>query len=187
VIYLELFISFFQVGILSFGGGYAALPLIQRQVVDVRGWVTMTQFSDIITISQMTPGPIALNMASFVGTQMGGIAGTVIATVSVVTGPLVLALMFAIIYYRYRELSVMKGILWGLKPTVVSLIATAGIGIFTQALFTGESPSSGSIGTLLLFAAGGLLLVRGKLTPVKTILFSGLFMVLWNLVQRLYV
>ena len=92
MIYLELFISFFQVGILSFGGGYAALPLIQRQVVDVRGWVTMTQFSDIITISQMTPGPIALNMASFVGTQMGGIAGTVIATVSVVTGPLVLAL-----------------------------------------------------------------------------------------------
>lgn len=186
MIYLELFISFFQVGILSFGGGYAALPLIQRQVVDVRGWVTMTQFSDIITISQMTPGPIALNMASFVGTQMGGIPGTVIATVSVVTGPLFLALTFAIIYYRYRELSVMKGILWGLKPTVVSLIATAGIGIFTQALFTGESASSGSAGALLLFTVGLLLLLRGKLTPVKTILLSGVFMVLWNLVQRLY-
>ncbi len=186
MIYLDLFISFFQVGILSFGGGYAALPLIQRQVVDVRGWVSMTQFSDIITISQMTPGPIALNMASFVGTQMGGLPGTVIATVSVVTGPLVLALILAVIYYRYRELSVMKGILWGLKPTVVSLIATAGIGIFTQALFSGEASSGESVLSLVLFLNALLFLMKGRSTPVKTIIGSGLFMVIWNLSQRLF-
>ncbi len=181
MIYLELFISFFQVGLLSFGGGYAALPLIQRQVVEVREWITLTEFSDIITISQMTPGPIALNMASFVGTRMGGIPGTVIATVSVVTAPLILALILAVIYYRYRELGLMKGILWGLKPTVVALIATAGIGIFIQAL-TGEEGMAGiSILALVLFAAGFILLMLKKLTPLKTILLSGVFMVVWRI------
>ena len=82
MIFLQLFWSFFQIGLFSIGGGYAALPLIQAQVVDTYGWMTMTEFTDIITISQMTPGPIAINAATFVGTRIAGPAGAAVATFS---------------------------------------------------------------------------------------------------------
>ena len=82
MIYLELFWSFFQIGLFSIGGGYAAMPLIQNQVVDIHPWLTMTQFADIMTIAEMTPGPIAINSATFVGIQVAGFPGAVIATVS---------------------------------------------------------------------------------------------------------
>ena len=80
MIYLELFWSFFQIGLFSIGGGYAAMPLIQSQVVDIHPWLTMSQFADIMTIAEMTPGPIAVNSATFVGIQAAGIPGAVIAT-----------------------------------------------------------------------------------------------------------
>ena len=75
MIYLKLFLSFLQIGLFSFGGGYAAMPLIQDQVVSQHGWLTMTEFTDLITISQMTPGPIAVNAATFVGSKIAGVPG----------------------------------------------------------------------------------------------------------------
>ena len=80
MIYLKLFLSFLQIGLFSFGGGYAAMPLIQEQVVTQHGWLTMTEFTDLITISQMTPGPIAINAATFVGSKIAGVPGSVAAT-----------------------------------------------------------------------------------------------------------
>ena len=80
MIYLELLWSFFQIGLFSIGGGYAAMPLIQHQAIDIHGWLTMQSFSDIMTISQMTPGPIAINAATFVGIQVAGIPGALVAT-----------------------------------------------------------------------------------------------------------
>ena len=80
MIYLQLFWSFFQIGLFSFGGGYAALPLIQTQVVDLHHWLSMSEFMDLITISQMTPGPIAINSATFVGIQIAGPWGAVVST-----------------------------------------------------------------------------------------------------------
>ena len=77
MIYLELFWSFFQIGLFSIGGGYAAMPLIQHQVVDLHPWLTMTQFADIMTIAEMTPGPIAINSATFVGIQIAGLPGAI--------------------------------------------------------------------------------------------------------------
>ena len=84
MIYLELFWSFFQVGLFSIGGGYAAMPLIQDQVVDIHPWLTMTGFADIMAIAEMTPGPIALNAATFVGIQVAGLPGALIATIQMV-------------------------------------------------------------------------------------------------------
>ena len=81
MIYLQLFLSFLQIGMFSFGGGYAAMPLIQGQVVTTHGWLTMSEFTDLITISQITPGPIAVNSATFVGLKIAGIPGAVVATV----------------------------------------------------------------------------------------------------------
>ena len=80
--YLDLFISFFQIGLLSFGGGMAAIPLIQEQVVDGHGWLSMTEFTDLITIAEMTPGPITINSSTFVGIRTAGLPGAIIATVS---------------------------------------------------------------------------------------------------------
>ena len=80
MIYLQLFLSFLQIGLFSFGGGYAAMPLVQGQVVTAHGWLSMSEFTDLITISQMTPGPIAVNSATFVGIKIAGIPGALIAT-----------------------------------------------------------------------------------------------------------
>ena len=82
MIYLQLFLSFLQIGLFSFGGGYAAMPLIQGQVVDAHGWLSMSEFTDLITISQMTPGPIAINAATFVGIKIAGLPGALAATLS---------------------------------------------------------------------------------------------------------
>lgn len=141
MIYLQLFWSFFQIGLFSFGGGYAAMPLIQNQIVNIRGWLTMSEFTDIITISQMTPGPVAVNSATFVGIRLGGVWGAVIATIGCILPSSVIALILAKLYYKYRELSVMKGVMNGLRPAVVALIASAGLSILVMSLWNGQPPS----------------------------------------------
>jgi len=173
----DLFISFFQVGLLSFGGGYAALPLIQNQIVDIHNWIDVTEFADIVTISQMTPGPIALNAASFVGSKMYGILGTLVATGAVVAAPLLISLTLAYFYFKYRQLDVMKGILYGLRPTVVSLIASAGLSILLQVLFsTSTFPidiAQLSIISLGIFIAAFIILLLKKMSPILVIISSG--------------
>ena len=133
-IYLELLWSFFQIGLFSIGGGYAAMPLIQHQVVDLHGWLNMTQFADIVTISQMTPGPIAINSATFVGTRVAGLPGAIVATVGCVLPSCIIVLFLAFLYERYRGLGVVQGILAGLRPAVVALIASAGLSLLALAL-----------------------------------------------------
>ena len=98
MIYLQLLWSFFQIGLFSIGGGYAAMPLIQHQVVDLHPWLTMTEFADIMTIAEMTPGPIAINSATFVGIQVAGIPGAVVATVGCVLPSCVIVTILACIY-----------------------------------------------------------------------------------------
>ena len=138
MILLELFWAFFQIGLFSFGGGMAALPLIQDQVVDVHGWLTLAEFTDLITISQMTPGPIAINASTFVGTQVAGFAGSVVATLGCVTPSCMIISILAFIYARYKNLDLMQAILTGLRPAVVGLIATAGMAIIRMTFWAGS-------------------------------------------------
>ena len=135
MIYLELLWSFFQIGLFSIGGGYAAMPLIQNQVVDLHGWITMTQFADIMTIAEMTPGPIAINSATFVGIQVAGIPGAVVATVGCVLPSCVIVITLAYIYYRFRQLTLVQGVLAGMRPAVVAMIASAGIGLLILSFY----------------------------------------------------
>ena len=113
MIYLELFWSFFQIGLFSIGGGYAAMPLIQSQVVDIHPWLTMAQFADIMTIAEMTPGPIAINSATFVGIQVAGLLGAIVSTIGCVFPSCVIVMTLAYIYYRFRGLNMVQGILGG--------------------------------------------------------------------------
>jgi chromate transporter len=178
VIYLQLLWSFIQIGLYSFGGGYAALPFIQQQVVNIRGWLTLTEFADVITISQMTPGPISINAASFVGRRVGGLLGSIVATFGNVLPSLVIILILAAIFNRYRSLKVMDGILHGLRPAVVALIASAGLSILFLTLFgsekTAQSLADISFYAVILFVIGFIVLRRKRINPILVIVGSGL-------------
>ena len=143
MIYLQLFLSFLQIGMFSFGGGYAAMPLIQGQVVTTHGWLTMSEFTDLITISQITPGPIAVNSATFVGLKIAGIPGAVVATVGCILPSCIIVTILARLYLKYRNLDLLQGVLKSLRPAVVAMIASAGILILKNAFW-------GSGGTISL-------------------------------------
>lgn len=111
------------------------MPLIQNQVVDVHPWLTMTQFADIMTIAEMTPGPIAINAATFVGIHVAGLPGAIIATVGCVFPSCVIVMTLAYIYYRFRGLNMVHGVLAGLRPAVIAMIASAGISLLIMAFY----------------------------------------------------
>ena len=157
MIYLELFWSFFQVGLFSIGGGYAAMPLIQDQAVEIHPWLTMTGFADIMAIAEMTPGPIALNAATFVGIQVAGLPGALIATIGCIFPSCVIVMALAYMYYRFRGLSVMQGILAGLRPAVIAMIASAGISLL----------GSMDLIALAIFLMGFFVLRKWKPSPIK--------------------
>ena len=113
--YLQLFLSFLQIGALSFGGGYAAMPLIQEQIVTRHGWLSMGEFTDLVTIAEMTPGPIAINAATFVGTRVAGIPGAMAATVGCILPACILVTLIARLYLKYRDLAVLQGVLGSLQ------------------------------------------------------------------------
>ena len=123
---IQLFFAFLQIGAFSFGGGYAAMPLIKAQVIDRYAWLTMSDFTDLVTIAEMTPGPIALNAATFVGTQVAGLPGALVATAGNVLPSCVIVSLLAWLYGKYRRLDVVQGVLGCLRPAVVALIASAG-------------------------------------------------------------
>src|SRR5699024_4798749 len=109
MIYLELFWSFLQIGLFSFGGGYAAMPLIQGQVVTEHGWLSMAEFTDLVTISQMTPGPIAVNSATFVGIKIAGVPGAAVATLGCILPSCIIVTLIARLYLKYRTMALLQG------------------------------------------------------------------------------
>lgn len=177
MIFLQLFWSFFQIGLFSIGGGYAALPLIQHQVVDLHPWLNMTQFADIMTISEMTPGPIAINSATFVGIRVAGLPGAIVATLGCVFPSCVIVMLLAYVYYRFRGLNMVQGVLVGLRPAVIAMIASAGISLFLLAIYGQRTlpadVASADIIALLIFAAGFFVLRKWKLSPIWVMLASG--------------
>ncbi len=133
--YIQLFLSFLQIGLFSIGGGYAAMPLIEHQVVELHSWLSMTEFTDLVTIAEMTPGPIAVNSATFVGIRIGGILGAVIATFGCILPSCFIVSLLAFVYNRYKSLPILQSILEALRPTVVALIAGAGLSILRVVSF----------------------------------------------------
>lgn len=177
MIYFQLFWSFFQIGLFSIGGGYAAMPIIQNQVVTTHGWLSMTEFADVITISQMTPGPIAINSSTFVGIRIAGIWGAIIATLGCVTPSCIIVLLLAFMYYKYRNLSLAQGILSGLRPAVVAMIASAGITILVLAFWDGKPISlhlpNIDLISVALFAICLFVLQKWKTNPIYVMTGAG--------------
>lgn len=175
---LELFWSFFQIGLFSVGGGYAAMPLIQHQIVDIHPWLSMTEFADIMTIAEMTPGPVAINAATFVGIRTAGIPGALAATFGCILPSLVIVLAMAWLYHRYRQLRLLQGVLGGLRPAVVAMIASAGLSLLMMALFGQRTiPTEGQMPdwiAVLLFCAGIAAMRKWKPNPICVMAGCGL-------------
>lgn len=174
----QLFISFFQVGLFSFGGGYGILPVIQQQVVTRNHWLTMKEFADVVTISQMTPGPIALNASTFVGMKMAGFLGAVVATFGCVLPTVILALIVGHYYFKYRSMTLVKGVFEGLRPAVVSLIASAGLSILFLSLFNIEVFNFSIFSDIdwkaaIMFAICLFILRKWKANPIYIMIGSG--------------
>ena len=184
MIYLELFLAFLQIGAFSFGGGYAAMPLIRQQVIIQHAWITETDFANLVTIAEMTPGPIAINGATFVGNQVAGIPGAVAATIGCALPSCIFVTILAILYQKYREMPMLQGVLKNLRPTVVSMILAAGLWTVLRCLLLDVrdgglafSPDPRQIGIVLALCGATLLWRRGlkrPFSPILLILFSAL-------------
>ncbi len=175
-ILLTLYLSFFQVGLFAFGGGLAALPLIREQTVVLHAWLDLAAFSDLVTIAEMTPGPIALNAATFVGMRVQGIMGAVAATLGCVTPSLIIVLILARLYKAWRDRPGFQGVLSGLRPAVVALIASAGLSILILALFGGHGivPEKLDLIALFCFSFALFVLRKWKPSPILVIFGAGL-------------
>lgn len=181
MMYIQLFLSFFQISLFSFGGGYAALPLIQGQVVNVHHWLSMTEFTDLITISQMTPGPIAINAATFVGMKLTGMPGAVVATLGYITPSCIIVTIIAKLYLKYREMDMLQGILGGIRPAVVALIGSAGISILQTAFWeaSGKMVISDTSWLMVgIFVVCVILLRKVKMNPIWVMVLAGVMKVL---------
>ena len=144
MIYLELFLTFFLIGMFTIGGGYSMLPLIQGQVVNVHGWIDETTFTDIVAISQMTPGPIGINSATYIGyevllesgaSEFMSVLGSFTSTFAVVLPSFIIVLLLCKVYEVWKNHPIFRGVMTGLRPAVIGLIGTAAVTLATPENF----------------------------------------------------
>lgn len=176
MIYLELFITFFTIGLFTFGGGYAMLPLIQNAVLENQ-WLSESEIVNFIAVSESTPGPFAVNIATYVGMETGGFLGAVCSTLGVVLPSFCVILIVARIYKQFQESKVVKGCMTGLRPTVIGLIAGAVLTIGQTVFFPNGFGFANLdfyviIVSLIICALGMFLLFKKKVHPIILIVVS---------------
>lgn len=175
MIYLQLLWAFFKIGALTFGGGLAMIPLIEEEVV-TRGWISAAEFVNFIAVAESTPGPIAINMATYVGSELGGFLGAFCATLGVVLPSFTIILIIAKCYEKFKNSTVIKGCMTGLKPCVVGLIGAAAISVF-KTVFLPEGfalsifTDAGLYVSIGIFAVAMFMAVK-KLHPIAVVCFS---------------
>lgn len=171
----DLFAVFFRIGLLSFGGGYASLSLIETHIVHNKMWVSPKQFVDLLTLSEMTPGPISISAATFVGKHVAGVPGSIVASLGVVAPSVFIVLTLSILYFKFKNFKMVQGTIQGIRPAVVALIASAGLSILLTVLFGGQAFLIQNLQWLSLFLMIGsfLLLRKTRLSPIAIMLLSG--------------
>ncbi len=181
IIYLELFLTFFKIGLFTFGGGYAMIPLIQGEVVS-NGWLSSDQILNFIAVSESTPGPIAINMATFVGSSQAGFLGATCATLGVILPSFIIILIIASVMKGLLKFAGVKAFLSGIRPVVVGLIVGTGITIIMQVIFGFSNIKTSTIKfdykalIIFLIIAGISMFVKGKtkkaISPILLIVIS---------------
>lgn len=162
---IKLFTTFFLIGLFTIGGGYAMIPVIQKEVL-LNGWLTSQQFNELLAIAEMTPGPVAINMATFVGYKMNSIWGAIFATTGVVLPSFIIILLIAKAYEKYKKNKFVRKFMSGILPAVSAIIASAAITIGKDAI---TSPLA-----LILFICTFTILYKTKLNLVFVLLISGI-------------
>lgn len=178
MIFIKLYLTFLKIGTFAFGGGYATISLIKKFVVEDNNWISMTEFMDIMSISQMTPGPIAVNCATFVGQKIAGIPGGIIATAGVITTQSILMLILG--YFLFKKQKTFKFINYmiiGIKACVVSLILITAISLIQTTIFT-ENINIASLTTFIL----GVILYIKKFSIYKILVSGALLGFLINII-----
>lgn len=180
LLFLQLFYTFFKIGLFGFGGGYAMISMIQGEVVTRYQWLTTSEFTDIIALSQMTPGPIGINSATYVGytaiinagySHAIGVIGSVIATVSVVLPSFILMIFISRFFLKYQKHPAVESVFRGLRPGVVGLLAAAAL-----VLMNGENFGNNSYQVIIssvLFAGTFIASYRYKINPILLIIIAG--------------
>lgn len=163
---LKLFISFLKIGAFSFGGGYAMLPLIRKEIIEVHGWLTTKEFIDILAVVEMTPGPVAINSATFLGYKVAGISGSVVATIAVVLPSIVIILIIAHFLTKVKDSPYVTWAFTGIRPVVLGLITSASITVAKAAII--------DIKSLVLMIILFYLTSFKKLHPILTIIIAGI-------------
>lgn len=177
-ILLDLFLTFFKIGLFTFGGGYAMLPLIMQEV-ESHGWLANEELINFVAVAESTPGPFAINIATYVGSEMGGVLGSVCATLGVVMPSFIVILIVAKIYEKFKESKIVKGAMCGLRPAAVGLIASAvlttALEVFFPLGFANILPTITSlefISGIVIFALSLFLILKKKIHPIYVILMS---------------
>jgi chromate transporter len=165
MILLDIFITFFKIGLFSFGGGYAMLPLIQQEVTTTHTWVTTTEFIDIVAISQITPGPIAINSATYIGFKTAGIIGSALATLGVVTPSIIIMIIISRFFIKFKNNKYLDYAFLGLRPATVGLIAAAAVLVSYESFIDFKS--------VIIFAAAFFASYKYKLDPILLTVIAG--------------
>ena len=176
MLYLQLFYTFFKIGLFGFGGGYAMLSMIQGEVVTRYGWLTSQEFTDIVAISQMTPGPIGINSATYVGfTATGSVWGSIIATLAVVLPSFILMLAISKFFLKYQKHPVGEAVFSGLRPAVVGLLASAALVLMNAENFSSPKEDMYSfIISCLIFLVAFVGTRKYKINPILMIVACGI-------------
>ena len=197
MIYLSLFLTFFKIGLFTIGGGYAMIPLIESELVRSHGWITREQMLNIFAISESTPGPFAINTATYVGSMMGGdgigrsLLGAFCATLGVVLPSFIIILIVARFYEKYKQSRIVKGCMSGLKPAAVGLIGAAVMKAVGEALIPKDTTWATAVVTpdfyvsIGIFALTCFLAFRKKLHPIWLILLSAAIGIGWGYLSPL--
>jgi len=180
MIYINLFITFFKIGLFTIGGGYAMIPLIQQEVLG-NGWLTMTEFVNFLAVAESTPGSFAVNIATFIGMELGGLLGAIVTTTAVVLPSLIIIVLIAKLFTGFQDNKWVKGALYGIRPVVIALIASAVVTLMLKGLFLEGAVMSSlqsifyalQLKELLIFAITGLAYFKFKLHPIQLVLLSG--------------
>ena len=181
MIFLQLFYTFFKIGLFGFGGGYAMISMIQGEVVTRHEWLSSNEFTDIIAISQMTPGPIGINSATYVGysavvnagySHAVGILGSTIATVSVVLPSFILMVLISKFFLKYQKHPIIASVFEGLRPGVVGLLAAAALVLMNRENF--GTYNWQILTSIILFAGTFIASYRYKVNPILLIVICGI-------------
>ena len=173
MIYFQLFWAYLKIGIFGFGGGYAMLSMIQFEIVEHYGWMTVEEFADMVALSQMTPGPVSINIATYIGYTVGGILGSLVATAAIVLPSLLMLYLVLKFLFKHKENYIVKTTLTSMKPVIAGLIFVAALMMMNPVSFA-DAGLQGSNISVIICAVIFACVFWTKINPILLILASGL-------------